>query len=228
VAVAGRVAGLRTDVYVPSTAPADKVRRIRDAGATLHLVDGDYEDAARAARTAAGRAGLPFVPAFDHPDVVCGQGTATLEVLADEPRCDAVYVAVGGGGLIAGTALAVDGRARVVGAEPSGIPTMAAALEAGFPVEVGVDSLTASALGARRTGELNLEIVTGRDVVVVAVEDEDILAARDLLWEEHRVAVEPAGAAALAGLRARWRAGQETAQLPCVVLCGANSGWHAE
>ncbi|MBW3575997.1 MAG: pyridoxal-phosphate dependent enzyme [Actinobacteria bacterium] len=131
-------------------------------------------------------------------------------------------VAVGGGGLIAGTATACrDSDVRVVGVEPRGIPTLHSALAAGGPVDVEVDSLTASALGARRTGEMNFAIARDCVDAVYLVDDDEILAARDLLWNEVRLAVEPAGAAGVAAVLS----GQVDAEQPCVVLCGANSSW---
>jgi threonine dehydratase len=104
--------------------------------------------------------------------------------------------------------------------EPSG-STMHSALAAGRPVEVTVDSLTASALGARRTGPLNLAVAQAFVDAVCLVTDDEILAARDLLWDEARIAVEPAGAAGLAALLA----GVVEAENPAVILCGANSSW---
>jgi threonine dehydratase len=95
------------------------------------------------------------------------------------------------------------------------------ALEAGDPVDVAIESVTASALGARATGAVNLAILQEHPPRMELVSDDDILAARDLLWEEHRIAVEPAAGAALVAVR------RIDATLPCVVLCGANSGWRA-
>jgi threonine dehydratase len=221
IAVAGAVLDVATHVFVPETVPPDKLARIRAGGALVHLVDGDYQDAADAAVAHADHHGLPYISAFDQPDVIAGQGTATAEVLADRADCDAVVVAVGGGGLLAGAALASAGRVPVFGAEPVGIPTVTAALEAGRPVEVAIDSVTASSLGARRTSTVNLDVLRSWPVTVGLVTDEALLRARDELWEEYRIAVEPAAGAALALALD----GPPLGQLPCVILCGANSGW---
>ena len=219
VAMACRTLGRDAHVWVPASAPADKVERIRRTGADVRLLDGDYQACADEAANWARDHELPYLPAYDHPDVVLGQGTCAKEVLDDRPDCDAVIVSVGGGGLLTGTALAAAGRAAVVGAEPVGIPTVTRALEAGRPVDVTIDSVTASALGARSTGALNLVVLTVHPPRMELVTDEEILAARSLLWEEHRIAVEPAAGAALAVVA------RVDAVLPCVVLCGANSGW---
>jgi threonine dehydratase len=218
-ATAAVMLGMRAQVHIPRSTPEDKLARVQRAGAQVVVVDGDYQAAAEASQQAARAADLVYVPAYDHPDVIAGQGTCALEVMQERPDCEAVVVAVGGGGLLAGTALAVEGRALVVGAEPRGIPTVTRALEAGHPVEVEVDSLTANALGARITGQLNLEVLQSWPPTMTLLDDDEILAGRDLMWEEFRLAVEPAvGAAVSAALSLE-------VDLPCVVLCGANSGW---
>ncbi|MBK5308110.1 MAG: pyridoxal-phosphate dependent enzyme [Frankiaceae bacterium] len=221
VAVAAAALGMQADVFVPAAIPPDKLGRIRLAGARVVEVDGDYQDAADAAADHAERNALPYVSAFDQPDVIAGQGTAITEVLAERPDCDAVVVAVGGGGLLAGAALASAGRVAVFGAEPEGIPTVTQALAAGEPVDVTIDSVTASALGARRTSAVNLGVLREWPVTMGLVSDSALLRARDELWEEHRIAVEPAAGAALALALD----GPPLGVLPCVVLCGANSGW---
>ena len=223
VAVAAATLDLTAYVYVPATIPPDKLGRIRTAGGNVVQVEGDYQDAADAAAERAECDDLPYISAFDQPDVIAGQGTAAAEVLADRPDCDAVVVAVGGGGLLAGTALAAAGRVAVIGAEPTGIPTVTRALESGAPVDVTIDSVTASSLGARRTSAVNLDVLRTWPATMRAVSDEALLRARDELWEEHRIAVEPAAGAALAVALD----GPPLGDLPCVVLCGANSGWTA-
>lgn len=227
VAHAAAVAGTAATVVVPESVPDFKARRLAAAGASVVRHGLQYADAEAHARHLAETMDAPFIHAYADPAVIAGQGTAALEILQDAPTApggppDLVLVAVGGGGLLAGTATACSGSGvRVVGVEPQGIPTMSAALEAGHPVEVEIDSLTASALGARQTGALNLAVAQAGVEAVVLVTDDDILAARDLLWDEARIAVEPAGAAGLAALLA----GAVDAENPCVVLCGANSAW---
>ena len=225
VAHAAAVVGAAATIVVPESVPEEKARRLAAAGASVVRSGNEYAEAESHARHLAGSLSAPFIHAYAGADVIAGQGTVAHEVLADiGDRIDTVVVAVGGGGLIAGTATACAGSAvAVVGVEPEGIPTMHSALAAGEPVDVSVDSLTASALGARRTGALNLAVAQAGGVEVFLVTDRDILAARDLLWDEVRIAVEPAGAAGLAAILT----GQVQADVSCVVLCGANSGWTA-
>lgn len=232
--VAAAAAALNIDatIVVPEDVPAEKARRIVEADATVVRHGSEYAEAEAHARRLAKTLGAPFIHPFDDAAVIAGQGTVGLEVAEDlggfdalAERCDVLLVSVGGGGLIAGIALALEGTGvRVVGVEPVGIPTLSAALAAGHPVDVDVDSVTASSLGASRTAPLNLAIAQRAVDRVVLVKDGEILAARDLLWEECRLAVEPGAALGLAALLA----GVVEAERPGIVLCGANSAWRPE
>lgn len=215
VATAAAVLGLPATVYVPESAPVAKTRRIEATGAELVRAGGTYAEAAAAA------AEVPdarYVHAYDEPLVVAGQGTCAAEAVADASDVDTLVVAVGGGGFAAGTVLGSGGR-PVVAVEPTHSRALHDALAAGRPVDATVDSVAASALGATRVGELPFAIL--RDVTSVLVDDDAILAARDRLWEEFRLAVEPAGAVPFAA----WLAGLVPGDLPCLVLCGANADW---
>ena len=161
---------------------------------------------------------MRYVPAYDDPAVVAGQGTVTAEAVADAPEVDAVVVAAGGGGLSAGAVLAAGGRTVVV-VEPENCCCVHRALEAGRPVDSAVDSVAASALGATRVGEVPFAVLSSAEVVSVLVTDAELLAAQDRLWEEFRLAVEPAAAVPFAA----WLAGRVPGERACLVLCGANT-----
>nr|MDT0658568.1 serine/threonine dehydratase [Micromonospora sp. DSM 115978] len=220
VAAAARLLGVPATIYVPHTVPADKERRIAATGATVVRVGDRYAEAACAALDHAAEAGLRYLPAYDDAGVIAGQGTVGLEIVEQAPECDVVAVAVGGGGLAAGVSLAVGDRA-VVGVEPVGCASLHAAMAAGEPVDGPVDSVAASALGASRVGELPYALLRAAGVRLALVEDAEILAARDRLWDEFRLAVEPAGAAAFAA----WLAGRVPGRHACVIVCGANADW---
>jgi threonine dehydratase len=214
VATAAGILGVPAVVYVPRTVPESKAGRIEATGAKLIRHGDAYADAAAAARAEPGR----YVHAYDDPAVVAGQGTVTAEVVEESPDVDAVVVAAGGGGLAAGTALAAGGRA-VVTVEPSGCRAVHAALQAGSPVDVEIDSVASSALGATRIGDVPFAVLRASDVMPLLVNDAEILSAQERLWEEFRLRVEPAAAAPFAA----WLAGRVPGELPCLVLCGANS-----
>jgi threonine dehydratase len=108
-----------------------------------------------------------------------------------------------------------------VAVEPEGCPTLHAAVAAGEPVEVGADSVAASALGASRIGNLAFAAYRAYPVSLALVSDEQIIAARDRLWEEFRLAVEPAAATVFAA----WLSGQVPRENPCLLLSGANADW---
>jgi threonine dehydratase len=219
VATASALLGLPSTVYVPESVPAAKARRIEAAGATLIRHGATYAEAEAAARGAA-EPGTRYVHAYDDPAVITGQGTVAAEVMAQVPSVDAVIVAVGGGGLAAGTSSAI-GERTTFAVEPENCRALHDALLAGKPVDVTIDSVAASALGATRVGSLPFQVLNGPRTRSVLVTDAELLAARDRLWEEFRLAVEPAAAVPFAaGL-----AGRVPAKLPCVVLCGSNTDW---
>jgi threonine dehydratase len=131
-------------------------------------------------------------------------------------------VSVGGGGLMAGVATAVEGRARVVGVEPSAAPTLHSAFAAGGPIDVSVSGVAADSLGARRLGSIAWEVARRTDVVGVLVDDADLVAARRQLWDRYRIVVEAGAAAPVAALvRGAYR--PVTGERIAVVLCGANT-----
>lgn len=222
VAWAARATGIHATVVVPETVPAEKARWLQELGARLVRHGAEYAEAERHGQGLARRDGLPFVHPFADPRVIAGQGTVAQEILEElDGSLEAIVVAVGGGGLLAGTTAACeDSDVQVYGAEPVGVPTLRRALAAGEPVDVDVDSVTASALGARRTAPGTFALAR-RCAGVVATDDERVLAARDLLWQACRLPVEPAGAAGLAAVLD----GAIDAEQVCVVLCGANSAW---
>jgi threonine dehydratase len=222
VAHAAREFGRPAHVYVPATAPAVKVAKLRQLGAAVELVGDKYADAYDAAVKAAADSGALFCHAYDQPDICAGQGTLGLELLEQAGGLDTILVAVGGGGLLAGVAAAAEGRARVVGVEPRTIPTLHAALAARAPVTVDVSGVAADSLGASRLGDIAFAVATRTGAGSVLVDDAAILEARAALWDRYRLAVEPGGATAFAALLSgayRPAPGERVA----VVLCGANT-----
>ncbi len=131
-------------------------------------------------------------------------------------------VAVGGGGLYAGVAAAARGRARVVAVEPELCPTLHRAIAAGGPVDVEVGGVAADSLGARRLGDLAFAATLAEAPVSVLVTDDDVVAARQRLWDDHRIASEHGAATALAALLSRSYVPADGERV-AVVVCGANT-----
>jgi len=222
VAYAAARLGVPAEVYVPENAPEVKVRRLRALGADVVQHGREYSEAYDAARKRESDTGRLFCHAYDQPEVVAGQGTLALELMAQVDGFDTVLVAVGGGGLIAGIAAALDGAARVVGVEPELAPTMHRALAAGGPVDVPVGGVAADSLGARRLGDIAYDIAVRHGIRSVLVPDAALVATRRMLWEDRRMAVELGAAAALAALTTGAYA-PEPGERVVVVLCGANT-----
>jgi len=204
VALAARIRGVRAVVVMPTTAPAVKHRGAARLGAEV-VFEGttSVERRARAEEIAAAE-GLVIVPPFDHPDIVSGQGTVGLEIAADWPDVDTAVVPIGGGGLAAGTALALRALrpdVRIIGVEPEGAPSMRAALDAGRVVRIDRIDTIADGLAPVQVGDLTYALV--RDLVddVVLVSDAAIREAAVFLLERARLVAEFSGAATVAALR---------------------------
>jgi threonine dehydratase len=225
VAFAARRLGVRARIFVPEISSPAKVAVIRSHGAEVVIGGARYADAQAACDLYVAETGALRIHPFDADATIAGQGTLGSEWEQDGPALDTVLVAVGGGGLISGVASWWAGRVKVVGVEPQGSRALHAALQAGGPVDVEVDSVAADSLGARNTGALVHSICSRAVDHVALVADEAIRDAQALLWREHRMATEPGGAAALAALISgayKPRSGERIG----VLLCGANVELH--
>ena len=209
-------------MFVPAAAPAVKVRKLKAIGAVVVQGGAEYADAYQAAIEHARETGAVYCHAYDQPQIAAGAGTVGLELLDQVGGVDTVLVAAGGGGLMAGIAAAVEGRARVVAVEPESAPTLNAALAAGKPVDVAVSGVAADSLGARRIGDIGFSVAVRAGVESVLVSDGAIIEARLKLWDGYRIVVEHGAAAAYAALTS----GAYTpgvGERVAVVLCGANT-----
>ncbi|MGA7204472.1 MAG: threonine/serine dehydratase [Specibacter sp.] len=219
---AAAAVGVPATVFVPESAPAVKVKKLKAAGATVVQKGAEYAEAYNAAIAFAAEKGAVYCHAYDQAEIAAGAGTVGTEVLEQLGDLDTIIVAVGGGGLMAGIAAAVEGRARVIAVEPANAPTLYAALDAGAPVDVSVSGIAADSLGARQIGAVGFAVAVRTGVRSVLVSDEDIIAARSFMWENYRIAVEHGAAAAYAALHSGAyvpAAGERVA----VILCGANT-----
>jgi len=220
---AARATGTRATVFLPATAPAFKVAKLRGYGAEVRLVGTEYADALAASIEYARESDALLSHAYDNPLIAAGAGTLAAEILTQVPDMDTIMVAVGGGGLFAGTAAAVaDTSVRVVAVEPERCRAFNAALEAGAPVDVTVDSIAADSLGARRVSQAALELAQSSNVRSLLVTDDAIVEARRTLWDCRRVVVENGGATAFAALASGVYVPEEDEHV-VVVLCGANT-----
>lgn len=220
VAYAARALGSPAEIFVPESTPEVKISRLRELGAEVRITGAFYGDAAAACEVRAAESGALHVHAYDQPEVAAGNGTVGLELA--EHRPDTVLVAVGGGGLAAGIAAALEGHAKVVAVEPVASQALHAALAAGHPVDVSVGGVAADSLGAPRVGEIAYAVAVRTGMGSVVVPDEAITAARSLLWEELRLVAEPGGATALAALVCGAYK-PDADERVAVVVCGGNT-----
>lgn len=223
---AAREQGVRATVFLPATAPAVKIERLGGYGAEIRLVGSEYAEAAAACHGYAAESGALLSHAYDHPLIAAGAGTLAEELRARLPRLGTVVVAVGGGGLFAGTAAAAHRHGiRTVAVEPHDCRALFAGVRAGHPVDVPVASIAADSLGARRASGTAVATALATGARSELVTDEAIVAARRALWREHRVAVEHGAATAYAAVTAGLLEPEPGEQV-CVVLCGANTDPH--
>ncbi|TLM72201.1 threonine/serine dehydratase [Pseudarthrobacter sp. NamB4] len=214
--------GVPATVFVPAAAPAVKLQKLKAIGATVVQGGAEYAEAYQAAITHAQETGAVYCHAYDQPEIAAGAGAVGVELLDQVGGLDTVLVAVGGGGLMAGMAAAVEGRAKVVAVEPYTAPTLHAALAAGAPVDVPVSGIAADSLGARRIGDIGFSVAGRTGVESVLVSDTDIIEARLKLWDDYRIVVEHGAAAAYAALTCgAYVAG--AGERVAVILCGANT-----
>jgi len=226
VAYAAQHLGLTALIVMPQTTPAIKVTAVGELGAEVQLAGDSYAEAKARCDELAAETGRVFVHAFDDPLVIAGQGTIALEVLGSQRSdIDAIFVPVGGGGLIAGIASyvrAVRPDVQVIGVEPFEADAMYQSLAAGQRVALDHVGIFADGVAVREVGALPFSLAEGTVREVVRVTNDEICAAIKDVFDDTRSLMEPAGALAVAGLRA-WAAGNPAKGRSLVaVLTGAN------
>lgn len=207
VALAAKEYGISADIAMPVDAPAIKVEGVRSLGANIVFAGTTSTERRNAALTIRERTGGTIIEPFDDADIIAGQGTATLELLEEVAAqtngqsLDALFVPVGGGGLLAGACLAAaDTSTRVYSVEPAGCDAMAQSLEAGHRVEVQPGPTLADGLKPVMVGERNFAIAKKYVAGSYRVNDDEIRHSMALLLFAGKVLAEPSGAAALAAV----------------------------
>jgi threo-3-hydroxy-L-aspartate ammonia-lyase len=202
VALAAQLLGAPSVIVMPETAPAVKVEGARSYGAEVVFAGRTSFDRKHRAEEIAASRGLTIVPPFDHEWIIAGQGTVGVEILEQDPDVKAVFVPVGGGGLISGVATAIK-RARpdvrLIGVEPAGAAKMSTSLAAGEPVTLPKSASIADGLLTLRPGDLTFAHVKAFVDDVLTVTDDQIAAAVKWLYATAKIVAEPSGAAATAG-----------------------------
>jgi threonine dehydratase len=205
VALAARKLGVKALIVMPRTTPSIKVESVRDYGARIKLAGDTYDDAYVYAAAEAEKHGMTFIHPYDDPDVIAGQGTIALEILKQhEDGLHAIFVPVGGGGLIAGIATVVKSlrpEVKVIGVEPDEAPCMYEALKRGRRVTLKQVGIFADGVAVRQAGKEPFRIARQHVDDVITVTTDELCAAMKDIFEDCRAIVEPAGALAIAGLK---------------------------
>jgi threonine dehydratase len=203
VALAASMLGLRSTVFMPEGAPIPKVQATRGYGADIRFVGETIDTALDAAREFEAETGAVLIHPFDHVDIVAGQGTCGLEILEQCPDVRTVVVCTGGGGLLAGIAVAVRGTrpdVRVVGVQAERAAAYPASLAAGHPVALASMATMADGIAVGRPGDVPFELVRRYVDEIRTVPEPMLSRALLLCLERAKLVVEPAGAAAVAAL----------------------------
>ncbi len=226
VALSAQRLGCRAVIVMPTPTPAIKVEAVRSFGAEVILCGDDYDAAYAKAREVEAEEGLTFIHPYDDPAVIAGQGTIAIEILRQHPgKIDAIYVAVGGGGLISGIGACIKElmpEVRIIGVEPEDADAMARSLRAGEIVTLDRVGRFADGVAVRRVGQQTFEIAKEVIDEIVVVSNDEICAAMKDIFEDRRCILEPSGALAYAGLKRHishhgWKDKELVA-----IACGAN------
>ena len=222
VAFAAMTLGKPATIFVPSVASPAKLDRIRGYGAELVITGDRYAESLEASHAWTTQSGALPIHAYEGTETLSGQGTLGMELEAQDPKLDSLFVAVGGGGLIGGVASWYQNRIKMVAVEPFAAPTLERALAAGHPVDSPAGGIAADSLAPRQVGQQMFPIAQRYIREVVLVTDDEIVEAQKRLWESVRVLAEPGGAAAFAALLSgRYKA--ESGERVGVVVCGGNT-----
>jgi threonine dehydratase len=226
VALSAQRLGLRAVIVMPRTTPDIKVEAVKALGAEVVLVGDHYTDAQKYCSELARTSGLSFIHPFDDPWVIAGQGTVAVELLRQSPDdLAAVFVPVGGGGLIAGIGAYVKTlmpKVRIVGVEPTDADAMAQSIAAGRRIRLDEVGVFADGVAVQQVGEQTFAIVQHTVSEVIRVTNDEICAAIKDIFDDTRAIAEPAGALAVAGLKAYVDRTGSRGQRLAAVVSGAN------
>ena len=222
VAFAAMKLGKPATIFVPSVASPAKLDRIRAYGAELVIAGDRYAESLEASEEWTAQSGALPIHAYEGTTTLVGPGTLGMELEEQDPKLDSLLIAVGGGGLIGGVAAWYQNRVGIIAVEPIEAPTLHLALKAGRPVDSPAGGIAADSLAPRQVGQQMFPIAQKFVQSSLLVSDEEIVDAQRRLWDTVRIAAEPGGAAAFAGLlsgKYKPAAGERVG----VIVCGGNT-----
>ncbi|MEC8897356.1 MAG: threonine ammonia-lyase, biosynthetic, partial [Pseudomonadota bacterium] len=205
VALAAKKLGIKAVIVMPQTTPEIKVRSVRDHGARVVLKGDAFDEAAAHAQELIQKHGYTYIPPYDDPDVIAGQGTVAMEIMWQFSKpIHAIFICVGGGGLIAGMAAYIKylrPEIKVIGVEPEDSNCLQAAMKAGERVVLDEVGIFADGVAVKQIGEYPWEICKDHVDEVITVSTDEICAAIKDVFEDTRSIAEPAGALGVAGIK---------------------------
>jgi threonine dehydratase len=226
VAFSGQKLGIQTTIVMPVTTPSIKVSAVKSFGVKVVLFGDNYSEAADHCAHLVDQSGMIFIPPFDDELVIAGQGTIANELLRQSAgRMDAVFVPVGGGGLLAGIAVFLKSlcpEVKVIGVEPVDSDAMARSLDAGRRVQLESVGIFADGVAVLKVGQLTFDICRQHVDEIIRVDIDEICSSIKSVYQATRSIVEPAGALALAGLKKYVRDRNISGQTLIAINSGAN------
>ncbi|MGL4858555.1 MAG: threonine ammonia-lyase, biosynthetic [Enterobacteriaceae bacterium] len=230
VALSASRLGIRALIVMPVTTPEIKVEAVRNFGGEVLLHGANFDEAKGHAIALAQEKGMTFVPPFDHPAVIAGQGTLGMELLQQDSHLDRIFVPIGGGGLAAGVAVLIKQlmpQIKVIGVETDESACLTAAMQAGQPVDLPRVGLFAEGVAVKRIGDETFLLCRHYLDDLITVDSDAICAAVKDLFEDVRAVAEPSGALALAGLKKYVQQHQIQGERLAHILSGANLNFHS-
>jgi threonine dehydratase len=222
IALAAQLLGIRATIVMPEDAPAIKVAATAGYGARIVRYDRFTEDRVALCQTLARQQGLAIIPPFDHPDVIAGQGTAALELLQDAGQLDALFVPLGGGGLLSGALLAAEAMpgCKVYGVEPEAGNDAQQSLRRGAIVRIATPATIADGAQTQALGQLTFPIIQRAVADILTVSDAALVSGMAQLASCMKLVVEPTGVLGFEGAKSMREAlrGQRVG----VILSGGN------
>ena len=226
VAYAAQKLSCKAIIVMPITTPEIKINAVKSLGAEVRLTGDSFDDASEYAQNLAIENSMTYVPPFDDPDVIAGQGTVGFEIIKQHPRhIDAIFVAVGGGGLIAGIAAYIKQirpEIKIIGVEPDNSDAMMQSINNGERVKLDRVGLFADGVAVKLVGEETYRLTKQYVDEFMTVDTDEICAAIKDIFEETRTIVEPAGAISVAGIKKYIDTNKITNQTLIAINCGAN------
>ncbi|CAK9886452.1 MAG: L-threonine dehydratase biosynthetic IlvA [Candidatus Erwinia impunctatus] len=229
VALSAARLGIRSLIVMPVATADIKVDAVRDFGGSVLLYGTNFDEAKAKAIALAESEGYTFVPPFDHPMVIAGQGTLAMELLQQNAHIDRIFVPVGGGGLAAGVAVLIKQlmpQVKVIAVEAEDSACLQAALKAGKPVDLPRVGLFAEGVAVKRIGDETFRLCQAYLDDIITVDSDAICAAVKDLFEDVRAIAEPSGALALAGMKKYVQQHQIRGERLAHILSGANVNFH--